>query len=358
MPLTCQRERRVGRRAGQAWSQPHISRATSERWRRAREEAAAAVEDERRRREREEAAVAAAAMAAELMQTPPSQGPRPRRHFVEEAECSDLDSGSDDRSGSDVDGLIDDGPRVETPLGDRLRRHLDLERSGNPAARRRSRVGGWEARVATLMGTLLPAAGAVPKFAQLYTLGGGEEEVALDRRVGLVMQWFSKKMGKDARRSTEVTLRFLITELTARLRRDNPYVRDFVTAAESIRAAEERGESGRGVRVRVDAGRAPPGAAARTYIGDGRSEVYMVMPDDIGSGEFGGFELKLRPGLKEGNPLRQMEGNTMGGFYALHRAADPTHFVLLFPDGRDGWHRQVGGADGADQYLEWTGVPG
>ena len=35
-------------------------------------------------------------------------------------------------------------------------------------------------RVATLMGTLLPAAGAVPKFAQLYTLGGGEEEVALD----------------------------------------------------------------------------------------------------------------------------------------------------------------------------------
>ena len=194
-------------------------------------------------------------------------------------------------------------------------------------------------RVATLMGTLLPAAGAVPKFAQLYTLGGGEEEVALDRRVGLVMQWFSKKMGKDARRSTEVTLRFLITELTARLRRDNPYVRDFVTAAESIRAAEERGESVRGVRVRVDAGRAPPGAAARTYIGDGRSEVYMVMPDDIGSGEFGGFELKLRPGLKEGNPLRQMEGNTMGGFYAMHRAADPTHFVLLFPDGRDGWHR-------------------
>ena len=53
------------------------------------------------RRAREEA------MAAELLQTPPSQGPRPRCHFIEEAEVSGPDSDSES-SGSDVDGLIDD----------------------------------------------------------------------------------------------------------------------------------------------------------------------------------------------------------------------------------------------------------
>ena len=40
-------------------------------------------------------------------------------------------------------------------------------------------------RCATLMGTLLPAAGQQANFAQLYTLGGGEEEEMLNRRVGL-----------------------------------------------------------------------------------------------------------------------------------------------------------------------------
>lgn len=43
-------------------------------------------------------------------------------------------------------------------------------------------------------------------------------------------------------------------ELTTRLRRDNCYVHDFVTAAESIRAAGDRGESVDGVWVWVDAG--------------------------------------------------------------------------------------------------------
>ena len=94
------------------------------------------------RRAREEA------MAAELLQTPPSQGPRPRCHFIEEAEVSGPDSDSES-SGSDVSsrGLIDDSPREETPLADRVARHLELDRSGNPAARQRSRVGGRVSKV-------------------------------------------------------------------------------------------------------------------------------------------------------------------------------------------------------------------
>ena len=196
-------------------------------------------------------------------------------------------------------------------------------------------------RVATLMGTLLPAAGQDAKFAQLYTLGGGEEEAALDRRVGIVMNAVPKTTSKPERQLIEVTLRSLVKELTTRLRRDNCYVRDFITAAESIREAEGRGESVDGVRVRVDAGRAPPGAPARTYIGDGRSEVYMIMPDEIGKGGFGAFELKPRPSANQNNPLRQLEGVTQNGYFATHRAADPTHFVLLFPDGRDGWHKST-----------------
>ena len=96
-----------------------------------------------------------------------------------------------------------------------------------------------------------------------------------------------KKLTASKRAQIETELRGLLRVLTAKLRRDNPWVRDFVTAAERLQEAEAAGETVGRIKVSVDAERAPEGAAPRTYIGDGASEVYVVMPDDLGSGEFG-----------------------------------------------------------------------
>jgi hypothetical protein len=72
-------------------------------------------------------------------------------------------------------------------------------------------------------------------------------------------------------------------------------VQDFVMAVEKLQAAEAASETVEVVKVKVDATQALPGAAPQTYIGDGASEVYMAMPDQLGKGKFGQFTLKLRP---------------------------------------------------------------
>jgi hypothetical protein len=158
-----------------------------------------------------------------------------------------------------------------------------------------------------------------------------------------------KNLSASKRAQIETELRGLLRVLTAKLRRDNPWVRDFVTAAERLQEAEAAGETVGRIKVSVDAERAPEGAAPRTYIGDGASEVYVVMPDDLGNGEFGRFTLKLRPDAGRAQQLQQMDGVRLDGGYATHRAADPTHFPLLFPRGQDGWSQKTTVPQGAGE---------
>ena len=81
----------------------------------------------------------------------------------------------------------------------------------------------------------------------------------------------------------------------------------------------------------------------------------MCMPDDVGGSRWGAFYLRLRSRLlPDGRPRLQRLGPD-------HRASDPTHFVLHFPDGRDGWHRGVrvrtGAKDAAGNDVERDVTP-
>ena len=200
-------------------------------------------------------------------------------------------------------------------------------------------------KLVTMIGPLRPSDDCVNDagFAQLYVLGddaatGDTHDAILDRRLGFVMRAMPKALreGKDAatvRKREELAdgLRKLLATLTAALRQPgrlgNPWVQDFMTAAECLAAADRQGTPIDSVVAAILPDMAPVGAAPRTYnAAAATSEVMMCTPDD--TLKYGSFVLRLR--AKAGTKgLQELE--------PYNRAHDPTHFPLLFPCGRDGW---------------------
>ena len=187
-------------------------------------------------------------------------------------------------------------------------------------------------RLATLVGPLLPhTCEGVPEagesvddagFAQLYVLGDANEEQVLNRRIGLGALSFSSAEANAcpsayrclrrvavtvmksadtanmtaAARETEIAdLGKLLAKLTAALRATNPWVRDFITASESLLAAEASGGEIKETVAVIDAHAAPAAAPARTYnAARATSEILMCMPDEVGERAWGRYTLKLR----------------------------------------------------------------
>ena len=187
-------------------------------------------------------------------------------------------------------------------------------------------------RLATLVGPLLPhTCEGVPEagesvddagFAQLYVLGDANEEQVLNRRIGLGALSFSSAEANAcpsayrclrrvavtvmksadtanmtaAARETEIAdLGKLLVKLTTALRATNPWVRDFITASESLLAAEASGGEIKETVAVIDAHAAPATAPARTYnAARATSEILMCMPDEVGERAWGRYTLKLR----------------------------------------------------------------
>ena len=87
----------------------------------------------------------------------------------------------------------------------------------------------------------------------------------LDRRLGFVLKAVDPNLAPEEREREKRDLRRLLSELTAALRATNPWVRDFVTAAEYLRTAVESGAEVRERAAVIYAGAAPADAGPRTY---------------------------------------------------------------------------------------------
>ena len=103
------------------------------------------------------------------------------------------------------------------------------------------------------------------------------------------------------------------------LRRSNPYIHDFLSAAEII--ATQNSPS---LRLVIDEEKRPEGEHARRF-NKGFKEISVIMDDEHPGNR--SFVVSLRG---PGRAVREMQDT--------HRSADPLHYTLLFPYGNDGWH--------------------
>ena len=92
-------------------------------------------------------------------------------------------------------------------------------------------------------------------------------------------------------------------------------------------------EEARNFEIRIDPEKRPDGAHPRTYNAPQTSEVAAIIPGPE-SGPVGDRTIVVRTrGGRTGNNnevLHEIKWN--------HRSYDPLSYVLLFPNGRDGWH--------------------
>ncbi|KAF0293088.1 hypothetical protein FJT64_008988 [Amphibalanus amphitrite] len=113
-------------------------------------------------------------------------------------------------------------------------------------------------------------------------------------------------------------------QLQAMLRQVNPWVQDFIMAAEILaREVEHR-------QLIISVAARPAGQHARRYnAAEGLREVAVLMGEEPGQ-----HDLVLRRRADGGNGVLQTIDES-------HRACDPLHFVLLSPLGTTGWHPAI-----------------
>ncbi|XP_043205093.1 plectin-like [Amphibalanus amphitrite] len=116
----------------------------------------------------------------------------------------------------------------------------------------------------------------------------------------------------------------LLGQLQAMLRQVNPWVHDFIMAAEVLaREVEHR-------QLIISVAARPAGEHARRYnAAEGLREVAVLMGEEPGQ-----HDLVLRRRADGGTGVLQTIDES-------HRACDPLHFVLLFPLGTTGWHPAI-----------------
>jgi len=150
------------------------------------------------------------------------------------------------------------------------------------------------------IGSLLPTAGEQPKFAQLYF---HDSDFELHNRMRTM----------DGMKAE--TVQVLQEELHAY----NPYIRSFKAAIDLP------GEETRQIVLCSESNRKPSNDHCRRYNLPVASEVAAIMP---GEGNDNNLDVIIHywdGGLQRINPI--------------HRSYDPLFYVLLFPQGDDGWQR-------------------
>ena len=122
-------------------------------------------------------------------------------------------------------------------------------------------------------------------------------------------------------RGTTQRIRNALTPILRRLQevlRENPYIRDFITACEIPEDALSR------CRLVIDASVRPREGHSRVY-NRGLNEVSVL--------------LNQQPGPRD--IILQLRGGGIREISDTHRSADALHFVLIHPYGHDGWHLQL-----------------
>lgn len=170
------------------------------------------------------------------------------------------------------------------------------------------------------VGPLQAAEGEVPTFAQIYIndpdCDHPEAEAAI--RLGHC------RLPASTPAPTQRRLLSLLEQLQLLLREVNPFVQDF------LHAAELPEDEVRQANLIISAEARPANQHPRRYNrSEGWKEVTVLIDEQPGHQD---IVLRRRPD-REG-PYLQIINET-------HRAFEPLHFVLLFPEGTTGWHPQL-----------------
>ena len=157
-----------------------------------------------------------------------------------------------------------------------------------------------------LMGSLMPAEGQHPSYAQLYIY---DSQVATDRRI---------------RRNPQLQ-HPVLQELHDMLANHHPYVEIYKQAYQVM--WEKPAEQHTDVRVQLHFN---PGTDGRRYNLPTTDEIATVIPGDGTEAINEHREIMLR--LQDGRLQRISH---------LHHSYSTLHYVLLFPRGEEGWHLNI-----------------
>ena len=155
------------------------------------------------------------------------------------------------------------------------------------------------------IGSLQPAEGEVPKFAQIYF---HDTDHQLEHRLR-----YNPNLNRE-----------VLTSLQHCLHSVNPYVRSFKSALELAQEIPE-------ITLLLSAEKKPSDEPSRRYNLPTSSEVAVIMPGEQAN------DLDVIIQTHEGG-LQRISG--------LHRSYDPLHYVLLFPNGTDGYTSKIPHATG------------
>ncbi|KAF0312693.1 hypothetical protein FJT64_016583 [Amphibalanus amphitrite] len=159
-----------------------------------------------------------------------------------------------------------------------------------------------------------------PSFAQIYI----SDPLAEDPEAEAAIRLGHVRLPAATSAAVQHRLLDLLGQLQAMLRQVNPWVHDFIMAAEVLAQEVEHRQLIISVAAR------PAGEHARRYnAAEGLREVAVLMGEE--------------PGLHDLVLRRRADGGTgvLQTIDESHRACDPLHFVLLFPLGTTGWHPAI-----------------
>ncbi|CDF35745.1 ATP dependant DNA Helicase Pif1 [Chondrus crispus] len=167
------------------------------------------------------------------------------------------------------------------------------------------------------MGPMMPSEGRAPSYASVYI---HDSDYATHTRTTL----------GNSRRLEEA----LMTQLTHMLHECNPYVQTFLCMREWAQSPHNNTPAAYQMVIHAD--RRPSHEHVRRYNSPEASEVAALIPGNE-YGEIGRRDIVVR---RRGT-LNSNGNEVLDPISVSHRAYDPLSYVLLFPNGRDGWYPEL-----------------
>ncbi|CDF39898.1 ATP dependant DNA helicase PIF1 [Chondrus crispus] len=167
------------------------------------------------------------------------------------------------------------------------------------------------------MGPMMPSEERVPSYASIYI---HDTAYATQTRT---------RLGNSTRLEEA-----LMTQLTHMLHECNPYVQTFLCMREW--AQSPHNNTPVAYQMVNHADRRPSYEHVRRYNGPEASEVAALIPGNE-DGEIGRRDIVVR---RRGT-LNSNGNEVLDPISVSHRAYDPLSYVLLFPNGRDGWYLEL-----------------
>ncbi|CDF40386.1 ATP dependant DNA helicase [Chondrus crispus] len=233
--------------------------------------------------------------------------------------------------------LIDDTPRAR-----RFRKNI---RAYNSALSMASVVAKWvnkgpgtsnfnptmtmQGEMYHYMGPMMPSEGRAPSFASVYI---HDTDYGTQTRT---------RLGGASTRLEDT----LLMQLTHMLHECNPYVQSVLSMREWAQSPQPNTLAPYQMVIHAD--RRPSHEHVRRYNGPEASEVAALIPGNEG-GEIGRRDIVVR----SRGTLNSNGNEVLDPISVSHRAYDPLSYVLLFPNGRDGWYPELRFSSDDDGRLE------